>query len=208
MSSRRANNTTKISFLCCISLCVPFHYLPPSPLLGDVPATPSPTSEHPEGEAPARENKENGRVAESHDTSRCRTTPLSYDTSSEGCRRDTNVVRHLGSVERHHRRHDTSGPCVRRTNDTTVVTTLGVRRTTPPSHDTWGPSYDTTVVRHLQVSYGGLPESCDELFDHQQITNDPWLLNSRCTKAKRNRTTPAAMVAAIVRTVPGVRKFT
>ena len=89
-----------------------------------------------------------------HDTSRCRTTPLSS--------------RHLGSAVRHRRRHDTSGPSY----DTTVVTTPRVRRTTLPSYDTSGPSYDTTVVRHLQVSYGGPPIPVMTHAGHTGLTRD------------------------------------
>ena len=66
----------------------------------------------------------------SYDTSRCRTTLPSYDTSGPSC--DTAVVRHFGSVMRHHRR--TTPPGVvrhhRRTTPPGVVRRH--RRTTPP----------------------------------------------------------------------------
>ena len=67
----------------------------------------------------------------SYDTSRCRTTPPSYDTS--GPSYDTTVVRHLGSVVRHHRR----------------TTPPGVVRRTTHSCDVWGLALRLKLAPHL-----------------------------------------------------------
>ena len=109
-----------------------------------------------------------------HDTSRCRTTPPLYDTSRGVGRHHcctTPGVRHTTPPSYDTSRCRTTLPSydTSRCRTTRRRTTPRVRHTTLPSYDTSGPScdttvvrhlqvsYDATVVRHLQVSYGGLP---------------------------------------------------
>ena len=87
-----------------------------------------------------------------HRPGACVTATTALDYASRDCRHVELDPCHMtpGRVVRHHCRHDTS-----RCRTTPPSYDTSRCRTTPASYHTWGPSYDTTVVRHLEVSYDG-----------------------------------------------------
>ena len=81
-----------------------------------------------------------------HRPGACVTATTALDYASRDCRHVELDPCHMtpGRVVRHHCRHDTS-----RCRTTPPSYDTSRCRTTPPSYHTWGPSYDTAVVRHL-----------------------------------------------------------